>query len=214
MSLLLFLLCGSGCAGLAVPETPGTERTPVQLEPGDGSSRLQVLVTYNGAISTHAAIRLAHPGRGTLFWDPAGLYGETELADSGSLLVNGVARHNDVIWERAPSLHSYWRFAETTGDTAMEVLEWRLSDSRAERLYETLVAGARPGGSNGFATDTAEPFCAIAVSDFLERYGSGIVQVSESYLFPTSLAEQLRTQNPDRILIFSTEQPPMEYDRS
>ena len=208
---LLISLYLSGCAGLAVPETPGTERTSEQLAARGGTSLLQVLITYNGVLSTHAAVRLEQAGRGSLFWDPAGLYGQADADEVGYPLVNGVQRHNDVIWERAPTLPTYWRFAETTGDTAMEVFEWSLSDAQAQMLYDTLAAGARLGGSNGFATDTSEPFCAIAVSDFLHRYGQGIVRVSESYLWPTSLAEQLRTQSPDRILIFSNAGLPMEY---
>lgn len=201
----------SGCSGLVAPEAPGVQKTVEELAAAPGGARLQILITYNGTISTHAALRLEDPGRSTLFWDPAGLFGRPPSAQNDAASAVIVPRHNDVIWSGAPTLPAYWQFAEFTGDTAMEVLEWNLSDAQAEDLYVTLVQAAQPGGAAGFGTATTEPFCAIAVSEFLRRFASGVVAVPETYLFPTSLAEQLRTQNPDRVVVFTNDQPPVEY---
>jgi len=207
---LLFLWC-AGCSGLELPETT-TRLDPETLEQPAKQPRVQILVTYNGPMSTHAALRLEYPRRAPLFWDPAGLYGSQPDEAEHTTRTVAVQRNNDLIWHEAPTLPAYWDFVVTTGDTAMEVLEWPLSEKRAEELYELLVASAQGDGSTtGFSTKTTEPLCAIAVSDFLRRFGRGIVQVPDSYLFPTSLAEQLRKQKPTRILIFSTEAPLVEY---
>lgn len=199
-----------GCSGLVVPETPAIRRTVEQLEAPLAQPWLQVLITYNGPISTHAALRLEHPARSLLFWDPAGRFGKPS-PENGAAPGIILPRHNDVIRNQAATLPAYWKFVETTGDTAMEVLGWTLSESQADKLYRALTRAAQPEGGNGFSTVTTEPLCAIAVSDFLHRFGAGVVQVQESYLFPASLAEQLRTQNPDSIVVFVSDEPPREF---
>lgn len=206
--LLLALVLG-GCSGLSLPDQPGKLLGERELNAVPEGSALQVIVTYSGMASTHAALRLVHFERGVLFWDPAGIYG---LDEDHELDRTDVARTNDVIGEGAPDLGSYWKFALETGDSGMEVLEWTLTRERAEDLYQRLLNGARLGeGTIDFNTDVTAPFCALAVSDFLKRFGGDLVRVPGLYLFPTGLAEVLRAQNPHRILIFLRTESPMEF---
>lgn len=208
--LVLLLALGlGGCSGLSFPDEPGKPLGKRELNAVPEGSALQVIVTYSGMASTHAALRLAHIERGVLFWDPAGIYG---LGEDYELDRTEVARTNDLIIEGAPDLGSYWNFALETGDSGMEVLEWALTRERAEDFYQRLLDGARLGErSIDFSTDVTAPFCALAVSDFLKRYGGDLMRVPGLYLFPTSLAEVLRAQNPQRILIFLRAGSPLEF---
>lgn len=93
----------------------------------------------------------------------------------------------------------------------MEVLEWRLTPERAEAFYEELLSGAGLSGNFiDFRTHATAPFCTIAVSDFLQRFGGELVRVPDLYLFPGSLAEVLLPQAP-RILIFLRGESPLEF---
>lgn len=173
-----------------------------ELERASGEPGLQIIVTYNGLFSTHAALRLVHHKRGVLFWDPAGVYGVGD-ADHGVSDAEGITRANDLIVENAPDLRQYWSFALGTGDSGLEVLEWRLTRERAEELYESLLGGAGIGEKFvDFHTDATAPLCAWVLSDFLQRFAGDLMRVPELYFSPASLARALRSQTPRRVLIF------------
>jgi hypothetical protein len=208
--LLLAVLVG-GCSGLPLPGTSPRTLPEGDLKAAPEESTLQIVVTYSGLISTHSAVRLVHYERGVLFWDPAGIYGVGNADDDGSPPVQGIGRTNDLIIEGAPNLRTYWNFALSTGDSGMEVLEWRLTPERAEEFYEVLLSGAGlSDNSIDFHTAATAPFCTVAVSEFLQRFGGELVRVPNLYLFPGSLAEVLLPQTP-RILVFLRGKPPLEF---
>jgi hypothetical protein len=102
----------------------------------------------------------------------------------------------------------YWRFAVSTEDTAMEVLEWILTEQRADAFHQILISGAQDSGrTDGFTTDSAPFYCSISLSEFLMRYGRGLATADKSYFWPSSLAGHLRAQQPHRVLVFSTDEP-------
>lgn len=210
ISILLFVLLAA-CAGDPPAMTQGVRLGIGDIERGAGQSRLQIIITYKGAESTHAALRLEHAGRGTLFWDPGGGYGLATAEDRNGweeLPMPAANRKNDLFLADAPSLRSYWRFSRLTDDTAMEVFEWVLTAERADALHKILLSGARDGGrADGFATKSAPLFCAVSISEFLRKYGRGLATTDENHFWPSDLAARIRAQTPHRTLVFSLDDP-------
>jgi hypothetical protein len=190
----------------------GVKLSFTDIEQSAPEPRLQIIVTYNDSRSTHSALRLEHPKRGTLFWDPGGVYGTvTEPGEYGWTKV-AARRKNDLILADAPTLPTYWRFAVSTHDTAMEVLEWVLTEQRADEFYEILFSGAQDRGRpDGFTTDSAAFYCSLDLSDFPRQYGRGIATADKSYFWPSNLANHLRAQTPHRTLVFSIDEPSATY---
>ena len=207
VAVLLITLLGA-CATQSFVKKQGVKIGFTEIEQSAGKPRLQIVITYNDSRSTHSALRLDHPKRGTLFWDPGGAYGKNTDPDRYGWTKVAVRRKNDLVQADTPSLPAYWRFAVSTEDTAMEVLEWILTERRADEFYEILVSGAQDGGRpDGFTTDSAPFYCSISLSDFLRRYGQGLATADKNYFWPSNLAGHLRAQYPHRTLVFSTDEP-------
>jgi len=192
----------NGCLSSAQPNPPPHWHREV-LEPTRGSkfdgSKLQVIVTYDESYSTHAALRLADAGEGTLFWDPAGRYGE--MGD-GTYTAR-MKRVNDLIVENEPSVEMYWASSVNGSDTAMEVFEWDLSRQQAWRIRKTLLQGARlDGDRKDFHTKTTKPFCSSAISGFLMISDDNPAKLENTYLLPHDMAEALYRAGPSRVVVF------------
>ncbi len=211
--LLLTLLVA--CGGNSFDRKQGVRLSVTDIEQAVSQPKLQIIVTYNGSMSTHAALRLEHPKRGSLFWDPGGGYGLSTVRDGDGwteLSMRPAHRKNDLFQADAPSLPSYWRFAVLTDETAMVVLEWVLTEQRADQFHQILLSGAQDGGRpDGFTTDSAPLFCAVALSEFLRQYGQGLATADKNYFWPSDLADHLRAQRPSRTLVFSIDEPKATY---
>jgi hypothetical protein len=208
--LLLTLLAACGSNGIDLKQ--GDRYSFRQIDQPAATPRLQIIVTYSDQRSTHAALRLVHPTRGDLFWDPAGNYGVVALEDGTGWQSPLVHRNNDLIATDVPSLSAYWRYAVATEDTAMEILEWTLSENRAGEIYDILLAGARDGGTaDRFRTRTTAPYCSVSLSEFFQLYGKGLATVKDSYIWPSDLADDLRTQHPHRRLVYAIDAPEGVY---
>ena len=209
---ILLLTMLAACGSNAIDLKQGDRLSFGKIDQPAATPRLQIIVTYSDQRSTHAALRLEHPTRGSLFWDPAGNYGTVTEYDDATWNSPPVQRKNDLIERHVPSLSTYWRYAVATEDTAMEVLEWTLSEKRAGEIFDVLVAGAEQDGSAGkFSTRTAAPYCSAVLSEFFQRHGVGLATVDQSYIWPSDLADHLRPQNHHRRLVYSTDEPKTVY---
>ena len=203
---LFFILClVSSCTLKPAPHLPNTwikqlpvvKTTTQQTHP----ARLQVFVT-----DTHTALRLETLNEPVIFWDPGGEYGLSDY-DWGTQyepLPEGIKRDNDLIVSNPPDVATFINWRWIVEDGTVEVFEWDLPDSQAQELRDVLMNGTNdthPTGS--FSTWTFPLFCSIATSDFLGRFVSPTIQISETYLFPENLAKALYTQSPSRVRVFT-----------
>jgi hypothetical protein len=62
-----------------------------------------------------------------------------------------------------------------------------------------------------FTTESNGLFCSLAVSGFLNRFATPIMNVPQKYFLPHKLARVLYTQSPDRVLVFRRNKLPMVY---
>jgi hypothetical protein len=155
--------------------------------------RLQVIIVYGPLWCHHSALRLQGAGGRVLFWDPGGSYG---VSDS-------IQRSKDLIEVDPPDLGRYLEFARQHSSKEVEVFEWDLSDQEANRLYDILSHGnPRDGASGKFSTSTMGGFCAVALSDFLNRFGPAGISVPGKFFLPHNLARVLYARSPKRILVF------------
>jgi hypothetical protein len=189
---------------------PGLERVS---EP-QHTPQLQVLIMYSGLSSSHSALRLVENHEHVVVWDPAGDYARFE----GGSVLEGEAnaqpprRMRDLIMRDPPPLDTYIQFRWSLDDTSVEVFEWDLSPIKAEHLRDILVKGtdeSHPAGS--FSTLTWPALCTVAMSDFLERFAKPILHISDWYLFPHNLSQELYRQAPDRVRIFTPGQEPLTF---
>lgn len=214
-SRILFMgifLAQVACANFTLPNGSPRELARSALETAPHLSKVQIIVTYSGQLSTHAALRLENTHIGPVFWDPAGIYGVPSHGGEDTPVIENIDRVNDLVLKNVPNLLAYWDFALATGDSSMEVLEWNLSVEEADEIYRILLSGAGLNGHRmNFHTSTTAPFCSIALSDFLQRFGKSFVTLRSRHLLPHNLAAELRSQNPDRILLFRRDRRPLEY---
>lgn len=209
---VLLLTVLAACGSNAIDLQQGDRHSFDRIDRPAATPRLQLIVTYSDQRSTHAALRLEHPWRGALFWDPAGNYGIVTKNDDAAWKSPPVRRQNDLIKSHVPSLSTYWRYAVATEDTAMEVLEWTLTEKRAAEIFDVLQSGAQEGRTaEEFSTKTAPPYCSAALSDFFRQFGAGLVTVADSYIWPSDLADHLRDQHPHRRLVYSKDEPKFVY---
>ncbi|MCP4343126.1 MAG: hypothetical protein GY799_30690 [Desulfobulbaceae bacterium] len=132
-------------------------------------------IMYGKRFCAHAALRLQHPPRKTLFWDPAGEYG-----NDGSVFTE---RNRDIILENPPSLNEYIFFRTEITTTAAEFFEWQIPVHKADALYDSLANGTDESHPEGkFTTQGAGFFCSYHVSDFLERFVNDIIAVKNGIL--------------------------------
>ena len=204
------------CTHNPAPYAPGKASTrtlnPATIAGSSGRPKLQIIITYSELYCTHSALRLEQSGRPVVFWDPGGTYGINAAVADQPLLRGDVKKTNDLIIHQAPTIPAYWDFSYEGSDHAMEVFEWDLSDQRAERIYEFLLASAGINeNQSDFQTGTAGGFCSVAISEFLSRFPGEPFHVPLTYFFPHDLAEQLYTRHPDRVIVLRRDQPPTEY---
>ena len=178
------------------------------------SPTLQIIITYDGPLSSHAALRLVNHLGTVTFWDPAGGYGlhplHTELA--GTQLKPNIIRVKDVVVEPAPDLPTYVQFRWAVGDLTVEVFEWDVSSSDAQRFQAILREGIEaPDRVPEFFTETTPAFCTVAISEFLQRFAGPTLTLSDWYLWPHNLAQALIGQRPSRIRVFRQNQPESTY---
>lgn len=163
------------------------------LEDKKGRAGIQVFIMYSSAFCSHTALRLYHPDKGALFWDPAGGYG-----------IEGktyVKREKDIILTDTPTINDYIRFRTEIPTKTMEIFEWEISLDTADQFYSVLLNGTDKFHPNGrFSTKGKGLFCGAHVSDFLERFGSDLFQVKKVF-FPHDLSKQLYKNRPYRIII-------------
>jgi hypothetical protein len=206
-------LCLLGaCAGTPAPHLPASwppAAAPDALEDAPGRSRLQVLVTYGELMSSHTAVRLIAADGTVVFWDPAGDYGRPDLdldPRYGPFAVN-VRRRGDLLLD-PPDLATYLRFRWGLADTGVEVFEWDLQPAQADDLRNVLLGD--PGRERRrFSTLTFPPFCTMAASEFLRRFGPPPLRLQGFYFLPSSLGRALYGQSPSRVLVFRPSRAPV-----
>ncbi len=161
---------------------------------------------YSGITSSHSALRILKTDGHQVFWDPAGDFARFEYPSQYDHLPSQAKprRVRDIIVENPPDLPTFLRWRWEVADTSVEVFEWNVTDHQAERLSQILLTGKTdPWQGAPFSSSTWPAFCTVTTSEFLARFGSPEVQISDWYFFPHSLAEALYQQSPDRVIVFT-----------
>jgi hypothetical protein len=188
----------AGCVHAPAPYRPSYwENVPIHMrsvaDPPE-QPLLQVIIVYGDLWSHHTALRLVHPDRPVLFWDPGGSYGVGLPED---------VRSKDLIKINPPDLETYLHHIWQHSSREVEVFEWDLKPEEARDLYDVLLNGTDKNHPAGrLTTSTMGLFCAVAVSDFLHRFASKTLTVPKSFFLPENLARVLYTQSPKRVLAF------------
>jgi hypothetical protein len=197
--LTLFLLISllMGCIHAPAPYRPSNwEKATIDMKSvadPPGQPLLQVIIVYERWWSCHTALRLVYPGQPVLFWDPGGGYGVDPPAD--------VKRSKDLIRINTPDLETYLEYVWQFSGVEVEVFEWDLKPEDVAELYGVLLTGTDKNHPEGrFTTKSWEFFCAVAVSDFLNRFAGKTLTVPKSFFLPEHLARVLYTQSPKRVL--------------
>ncbi len=194
------LLCGmalviGGCHS-PLPAPAGWHQASAGLSP----HRMQVLICYDAAFSSHSGIRLVSP-ESTIFWDPGGMFGEGGAGGTGGTggTPGGYVRRNSIV-DSPPTLDDYWAWRQTFTEKAMQVFEYDLSVAEHAELYGVLDrcrwTVALP---DGFTSNWVGGQCCVGTSQFLRRYFRLRVKVSHEYFWPHSLARELWEQPVDRV---------------
>jgi hypothetical protein len=203
---LLASVLASGCVLSPAPYLPATWGESGPSAPwslAHQPPRLQAIISYGGLTSSHAALRLQTAEGRVVFWDPAGDYGRWQLEVNPRFA--GAALPARRVADRIqdpPDLEGYVRFRWALDDVGVEVFEWDLDASQADALHEALLGRGRDARGHTFSTLTAAPFCTVALSRFLRRFGSPAIRLRGTYFFPHRLAQALYRATPSRVLIF------------
>ena len=204
-TIITWIVTFSGCSIAPFPYLPNTwidqsyAIKTTTWEPKKAT--LQVYIT-----DTHVALRLVSSSAPDTFWDPGGDYGlfDDDWGTRYAPLPEGIKRARDLIVEKPPDMETFVRWRWVVEDGSVEVFEWDLSASQASSLRDVLIHGTDDTHSAGeFSTSTFPMFCAIATSDFLQRFVSPTIQLPEQYFFPRFLAEALYAQAPSRVYAFT-----------
>ncbi len=177
-------------------------------------SRLQVIITYDGPLSSHSALRLESENGNVTFWDPAGAYGLVgHITDPhGNPISPYGERVKDLVLTHVPDIPTYIRFRWLVGDSSVEIFEWDLPRRKTEELRAILRMETDETHPNGeFHTETAPAFCSLAISDFLKRFATPTITLTDTYLWPHNLAEALLEQSPSRVRVFVRGKPEMTF---
>jgi hypothetical protein len=162
-----------------------------------------VIIASGVITDNHTALRLESPGRPVVFWDPGGGYGTGPGED---------VRRDDLIIVNPPDLETYLPFRWENHDAVVEIFEWDLEPGYALELHGILMQGTDKSHPRGkFTTESNGLFCSLAVSGFLNRFATPIMNVPQKYFLPHKLARVLYTQSPDRVLVFRRNKLPMVY---
>ena len=165
---------------------------------------------YDGRLSSHSALRLEVDKDHVTFWDPAGAYGLVgHITDQqGNLIQPYGKRVRDIVITHIPDIPTYIKFRWYVGDSSVEIFEWNLPRHQAEALREVLrgeTDGNHPNGQ--FQTKTGPAFCSIAISEFLQRFATPTITLTDSYLWPHNLANALLQQSPSKVRLFVRGKP-------
>jgi len=146
------------------------------------ASRLQVIVTYDGSLSSHSALRLESENGNVTFWDPAGAYGLVgHITDQhGKPIKPYGKRAKDIVITHIPDIPTYMKFRWLVGDSSVEIFEWDLPNQQTKELREVLQMETDETHPKGeFHTETAPAFCSIAISNFLQRFVTPTLTLAE-----------------------------------
>ena len=208
-SLIFFMVLLSGCTTTHtqflsqhwVEQQPPSQLVSINTR----SARLQVIITYQGLLSSHSALRLESFTDDAIFWDPAGAYGlvGTFTNPQGKKIFPYGRRERDIVMTHIPDIPTYMKFRWYVGDSSVEVFEWDVPAQQLEALKEVLLREADETHPKGvFQTKAPPAFCSIAISDFLQRFAVPIMTLNDTYLWPHNLGEALLDQSPSRVRVF------------
>jgi len=178
------------------------------------ASRLQVIVTYDGSLSSHSALRLDSENGNVTFWDPAGAYGLVgHITDQhGKPIKPYGKRAKDIVITHIPDIPTYMKFRWLVGDSSVEIFEWDLPHHQTKELRKVLQMETDETHPKGeFHTETAPAFCSIAISNFLQRFVTPTLTLADTYLWPHNLAEALLDYSPSRVRVFVRGKPEMVF---
>ncbi len=178
------------------------------------TSRLQVIIMYDGSLSSHSALRLESENGNVTFWDPAGAYGLVgHITDAHGIPIRPYGKRvKDIVITHIPDIPTYMRFRWLVGDSSVEIFEWDLPHEQTKELREVLRMGTEENHPKGeFHTETAPAFCSIAISNFLQRFVTPTLTLADTYLWPHNLAEALLDYSPSRVRVFVRGKPEMVF---
>ncbi len=215
---VLFFLCLSGCGATHTQyfydHWVSQTENPTLLAPTSESSRLQIIITYDGQVSSHSALRLTSANEHVTFWDPAGAYGLVGYFTDqrGNRIRPYGKRRKDIVVTHIPDIQTYMNFRWFVGDSSVEIFEWDLGREQTEKLREILEKETDESHPEGeFHTETTPAFCSMAISDFLIRFTKPSINITTTYLWPHSLGEALLEQSPSRVRVFIPGKEEMVY---
>lgn len=187
----------SSCAHSPLPfVAKGLKRVPGSQKDNECSSNtscLQIFIMYGEFSCAHTALRVQINENKTVFWDPAGGYG---IAGS----VNAV-RVKDLVISPVPTVSEYLEFRSVIPTEAAEIFEFEIERRDAEYLYNVLSQSSKESDPEAsYDTQGVGLFCSYHVSEFLEKFAGRVLSVKQVF-FPHSLAKQLYTQRPNRVLV-------------
>ena len=213
--LVLTVFFLSGCLHLAAPHAPenwkknSTIVEPSVLEDDPDKAVLQVLIMSGPIHCAHTALRLYCPGKGPLFWDPAGGYGREEDYPT-------VERRYDVFVNNlAPTLNDYLKFRVFLPTATTEIFQWSPDAKTVCGYYDTLAnEGLTHRDKSFFNTTSKGVHCNLSVSQFLRDHAEGFSGVEKKF-FPHDLSDRLYKLKPEKVYIFKKEKiyklPESEY---
>ena len=194
--LLAFTLVGChGPSPMRPPTWTGTEVSPMTLVDRE-QARLHVFIIYTSTMCSHTVLRIHSPTHGTVFWDPAGGYGEPDYPVKAK-------RYRDLVVDPIPTVLDYLDFRQYLPTAEMEIFEFELEDSEARRMIDVLHS-VMSDAPDRFDTRTSPFYCGKRISEFLADHARGVVEVTPKF-YPHDLAAQLYAQPPDRVLVYREE---------
>ncbi len=194
--LLISVFVFSGCMHQPAPYLPVSwQGSPIELSEVEdqGENRLYILIMYENTMCAHTALRIYSPEHGSLFWDPAGGYGDPKFPIRAK-------RDKDLVVKPVPSIADYLEFRRYIETAKAEIFEFKISTEQAERLIKLLNVENRNDEAH-YSTKTVSLKCATAISNFLEIHASDILPVTKEF-YPHNLSKRLYELNPERVILW------------
>jgi len=196
LSLVVLLLL-SGCIHKPLPNVPenwtGEVVNPESLEDKPDIATMQIVIVYGSSVCNHTASRYYCPGKGALFWDPGGGYGNEGIVK--------VKRKLDVIVGNIPTLNDYLYWRTRIPSHSTEIFVWDSNNEKICEMYDLVSAASKRDRVNGFNSNAAGMFCSSATSTFLRDYAQDLLQV-DKWGLPHNLSKQLHERkSADKIYI-------------
>jgi hypothetical protein len=196
---LVALTVLTGCMHRPAPNLPvHWQGKPIPMESLEDkpTDKLYVFVMYDKSMCAHTVLRISSPDHGTVFWDPAGGFGKPEYPVVAE-------RRHDLVVDPIPTIPQYLDFRQYLPTSKVEIFEFDISESQAERLIGLL----RPeiGEKRApYKTATDPMYCSTAISKFLSLHAKDILSVEKSF-FPHAFSAQLYAANPTRIILYDAD---------